>query len=112
MPAVVAGKIVADDPDFRLLMRRPVVGGGRLAIERKPSGRDDIDEIVGDRPALRIEQKIALEECPPEHDQITQEKRKPDQPDCSRRGNGRGDAGQLLGDVHAAAKAKTLAREA
>ena len=57
VPAVIVGKIVADDADFGLLVRRPVVGGGRLAVEREPSRRDDIDEIVGDRPALRDRSK-------------------------------------------------------
>lgn len=84
MPSVVVRKIVADDADFRLFMGRPVVSGGWRAIERKPSGCDDVDEIIGNRPTLRVEQKVTLEEGSPEYDQITQKERKPDETDRAR----------------------------
>ena len=87
------------------------------AVEREPSRGDDIDEIVGDRPALRVEQKIAFEESAAEHDQITRNSVSPMSGSCALRKKAARRsadfAGQaFLGEVHAARpKQKTLARE-
>ena len=89
MPAVIVLEIVADRGDFGLLVTRPVVGRGRIVGEREPSGRDDIDKIIGDWPILRIDQKIALEISAAENDQITERQRQPDEADRSRGGKRR-----------------------
>ena len=89
MPAVIVLEIVADRGDFGLLVTRPVVGRGRIVGEREPSGRDDIDKIIGDRPILRIDQKIALEIRAAENDQITERECQPDEADRSRGGKRR-----------------------
>ena len=59
----------------------PVVGSRRGAVERQPSGRPDIDEIIGDRPALRVGQKVALQIAAAENDQIAERQRQSDQLD-------------------------------
>ena len=61
MPAVIAVEIVADGAHFGGAVQGPVVGSRSLAVEREPPGRPDIDEIIGDRPALRVGQKMALQ---------------------------------------------------
>ena len=53
MPAVVVRKVMADGAHFGCLVQGPVVGGSGIAIEREASRGPHIDEIVGDRPALR-----------------------------------------------------------
>ena len=65
MPAVIILEVVADNADFGLFVQRPVVGSGRLAVERELSGGNDIDEIVGDRSALLSVRKSPLRKVPP-----------------------------------------------
>ena len=81
MPAVIALEIVADGAHFGGAVQRPVVGSRSLAVERKPPGRPDIDEIIGDRPALRVGQKVALQVAAAENDQIAERQRQSDQLD-------------------------------
>ncbi len=117
MPPVVVRRIVADDANLGLLVDRPIVGGGGLAVERDPSGRGDIDEIVGDRPALRIDRKVALKERSAEHDQMAPGEASSPTRRIVRVGEkgaaalSRISPGRLFGGVHAAAEAKSLARD-
>jgi len=71
---------------FRLFVRRPVAGGGRIAVERQPSRRVDIDEIIGDRRAPSVDQKVAFEIDAGKDDQITERQRQSDDPDGARGG--------------------------
>ena len=52
---------MTDGADFGRLVQGPVVGGGRIAIEGEASRGPDIDEIIGDRLAVAVEQKVAAE---------------------------------------------------
>jgi hypothetical protein len=81
MPAVIAVEIVADRAHFGGAVQRPVVGSRSRAVEREPPGRPDIDEIISDRPALRVGQKVALQIRPAEDDQIAERQRQSDQLD-------------------------------
>src|SRR5580700_12197391 len=81
MPAVIAVEIVTDGAHFGGAVQRPVVGGWSLAVAREPPGRPDIDEIIGDRPALRVGQKMALQIRAAENDQIAERQRQSDQLD-------------------------------
>jgi len=60
---------------------RPVVGGGGVAVARQAACRPDVDEIVGDRPALRVGQEMALQVAAAENDQVAKRQRQSDQPD-------------------------------
>jgi hypothetical protein len=62
-------------------MRGPVVGGGRIAVARELPGGIDIDEVVGDRPTLRVDEKVAVQISAAENDQIAERKRQSDQLD-------------------------------
>jgi hypothetical protein len=62
-------------------MRGPVVRGGRIAVARQPPGGIDIDEVVGDRPTLRVGEKVTLQITAAENDQIAERKRQSDQLD-------------------------------
>jgi hypothetical protein len=79
VPAVVIGEVMPDRAYFGGLVQRPVVSGGRLPIERQSPRCPDIDEVVGDRPTVRVDQKMAAEEGAAENDQITKRKRQPHQ---------------------------------
>ena len=81
MPAVIIGEIMPDGANFGGFVQCPVVSGGRLPIERQSSRCPDIDEVVGDRLAVRVDQKMAAEEGAAENDQITKRKRQPYQRD-------------------------------
>jgi hypothetical protein len=78
MPAVIIGEVVADDADFGFFVLGPVVSGSRVAIARELSRGDDVDEIIGDRPALPVGQEIAFEISAAENDQIAERERQPD----------------------------------
>jgi hypothetical protein len=81
VPAVIAVEVVADGADFGRAMRGPVVSGRRIAVEREPPGGVDVDEVVGDRPALRVGEKMTLQITAAENDQIAERKRQSDQLD-------------------------------
>jgi hypothetical protein len=62
-------------------MHGPVVSGGRNAVAREPPSGIDIDEVVGDRPTLRVDEKMTLQIAAAENDQIAERKRQSDQLD-------------------------------
>jgi hypothetical protein len=100
MPAVIIGGVVADDEDFGFFVLAPVVSGSRSAIARELSRDDDVDEIIGDRPALPIGQEIAFEISATESDQIAERERQPDHA-AHARGGERCVGGQtLFNDSH------------
>jgi hypothetical protein len=62
-------------------MQRPVVGGRGVAVEGEAASRVDVDEIVDDRPALRVDPKMALQIDAAENDQKAERQRQSDQSD-------------------------------
>jgi hypothetical protein len=81
MPAIIAVKVVADGAYFGGAMQRPVIGGAGMTVEREPAGRIDVDEIVGDRPALRVGQEMTLQIGTAKNNQKAERQRQPDQLD-------------------------------
>jgi hypothetical protein len=65
-------------------MRGSVVSGGRIAVACEPPGSVDVDEVVGDRPTLRVGEKVTLQLSAVENDQIAERKRQSDQLDRPR----------------------------
>ena len=84
MPAVIILEIVADGGDFGGLVQCPIVGRRGIAIEREVSGRPDIDEVVGDRAAIGIEQPGAGDPGAGKNDDKTERQCESDQrnPPC------------------------------
>jgi hypothetical protein len=62
-------------------MHGPVVRGGRIAVARQLPGGVDVDEVVGNRPTLRVNEKVPLQISAAENDQIAERKRQSDQLD-------------------------------
>jgi hypothetical protein len=62
-------------------MQCPVVCGGGIAGQRESSGRVNVDEVVGDRTALRVDQKMALQKSAAKNDQKAERQRQSDQLD-------------------------------
>jgi hypothetical protein len=52
-----------------------------LPAERQPPGGPDVDEIIGNRPALRVGQEMTLQIDAAEKDQIAERQRQSDQLD-------------------------------
>jgi hypothetical protein len=64
-------------------MQRPVIGRGGIAVAGEPAGGVNVDEVVGDWPALRVGQKVALQIGASQNDQIAERQRQSDQLDRS-----------------------------